>query len=219
MEELENGFNEQQLGVSIINPKMNVTVTMWNDVGLMQQAWKMANTLSQTTIIPQQYRGKTGDCLVAIDMANRMGLSPITIMQNSQVVQGNFTWKGTACKAMIDSCGRYENSKYIEVGKRGNDDWGYYLEAIDKKTREIVKGITVTIDMAKKEGWYSKNGSKWQTMPELMLKYRAAAFFMRTECANVSMGFLTAEEVTDISAESNTNKITALLDDELNAEK
>ena len=50
---------------------------------------------------------------------------------------------------------------------------------------EVIEGAEVTIGMAKAEGWYSKKDkygketSKWQTMPELMLAYRAAAFFAR----------------------------------------
>ena len=44
----------------------------------------------------------------------------------------------------------------------------------------------------------NKNGSKWKTMPEQMLKYRAAAFFARTECPEVLMGFQTAEETEDV---------------------
>ena len=55
--------------------------------------------------------------------------------------------------------------------------------------------------MAKKEGWYSKSGSKWQTMPELMLAYRASAFFARVHVPEALMGISTAEENEDISKE------------------
>lgn len=185
-------------------PKMTPNaITMWNDVSTFETTMQMAKVLATSEIAPQSYRGKVADCMVAIDMANRMGVSPMVIMQNSQIVRGNFSWKGTACKAMIDSCGRYKKSYYVEVGERGKDTWGYYLEAIEKDNR-VVKGTTVTIAMAKAEGWWSKKDkdgketSKWQTMPELMLKYRAAAFFFRTECASLAMGFLTAEEQADI---------------------
>ena len=185
--------------VNVTMPKMQPTsVTMWNDKDLFEATQRMAKLLVASEIIPQSYRGKTADCVIAIDMANRMGVSPIIIMQNSQIVQGNFSWKGTACKAMIDGCGKYKNSRYVEVGERGTDSWGFYLEATEKKG-DVVKGPVVDIAMAKAEGWYGKNGSKWRTMPELMLKYRAAAFFFRTECASLAMGFLTAEEQEDIS--------------------
>ena len=190
------GQNEEKLALT--EPKMNNTaVTMWNDVELFKTTQRMANLLIASDIIPQSYKGKLSDCVIAIDMANRMGVSPLVIMQNSQIVRGNFSWKGTACKAMIDGCGKYKDSYYVEVGERGTDTWGYYLEAIDKRDR-IVKGCEETIKMAKDEGWYQKDGSKWKTMPELMLKYRAAAFFFRTECASLAMGFLTTEEQEDI---------------------
>ena len=59
----------------------------------------------------------------------------------------------------------------------------------------------MTMEMARNEGWVTKSGSKWQTMPELMLAYRAAAFFARVHCPSALMGFQTAEEVRDLEAE------------------
>jgi len=205
-------LEQEQKELAVVNT--NQPVSIWEDKRAFNDAFTMAKTLANAEIIPQAYRGKVSDCIVAIDLANQMGVSPITVMQNSQVVRGNFTWKGTACKAMIDGCGKYRKSRYVEVGVRGTDSWGYYLEAVEKDG-DIVKGTTVDIKMAKDEGWYNKDGSKWKTMPELMLKYRAAAFFMRTECAGVAMGFLTAEEEEDIAPAPVKTGLTALLDGEV----
>ena len=204
---------------AIIEPKPEQNaVSMWNNLEMFETSQRMAKLLSVSNIAPQSYRGNLADCVVAIDMANRMGVSPLTVMQNSQIVHGNFSWKGTACKAMIDSCGRYTKTRYVEVGEKGKDSWGYYLEAVDKDG-EIIKGIPVTLDMAKKEGWYGKNGSKWQTMPELMMKYRASAFFMRTECASLAMGFLTAEENEDIyNGKQNKSCFANALEEEIKKE-
>ena len=207
---------EQPTLPAIAEPKMEQNaLTMWNDLTMFETTQRMAKLLASSNIAPQSYRGNVADCVVAIDMANRMGLSPIVVMQNSQIVHGNFSWKGTACKAMIDSCGRYTKTRYVEVGERGKDSWGYYLEAIDKDGA-IINGVAVTMAMAKAEGWYDKNGSKWKTMPELMLKYRASAFFLRTECASLAMGFLTAEEQYDINGQENQEKkgdLASLLND------
>lgn len=197
-------------------PQQNL-LTMWNDVNTFEASQRMAKLLAVSNIAPQSYRGNVADCVIAIDIANRMGVSPLTVMQNSQIVYGNFSWKGTACKAMIDGCGKYKKTRYVEIGERGKDTWGFYLEAIDKDG-EIIKGIPVTIKMAKDEKWYDKNGSKWQTMPELMMKYRASAFFMRTECASLSMGFLTAEENEDIAIIKGAkpqNELSNLLESEI----
>lgn len=214
--------NKEQTTLVVKEPTQNPNaVTMWNDAKLYNQSLAMAQTLSKSEIIPQSYKGKPADCLIAIDIANRLGLSPAIVMQNSQIVRGNFTWRGSACKAMIDGCGRYQKTRYVYVGEEGKDSYGCYLEAIDNDG-DIIKGVPVTIAMAKKEGWYNKDGSKWQSMCDLMLKYRAAAFFMRTECASIAMGFLTKEEVEDVygkqTIDNQKASVVDMLDEEINGE-
>ena len=201
---------ETQEMVVATEPK-DKSVTMWNDKKTANDTYKMAKIIAQTTIIPQSFRNKPGDCLVVIDMANRMAMSPIFIMQNSQLVNGNFSWRGSACKSMIDGCGRYISSEYVEVGERDKDSWGYYLQAVDKNGK-IVNGVAATIAMAKSEGWYDRN-PKWKSMPELMLKYRCASFFAKTECPAVLMGFQTAEENQDIMPADDKNVVTIELNE------
>lgn len=198
--ELETEVEETQEVATVDNLAFkNVnTPTMWNDVKLMNNSWRTAQMISKTSIVPQAYKENAGNCLIAIDIANRMGLSPIMVMQNSQVVQGNFTWKGSACKGLIDNCGRFTKTKYVYIGEKGTDDWGCFLEAEDKQTGEVVRGATVTLKMAKDEGWMNKNGSKWKTMPELMMQYRSATFFARVHCPQALMGFYTTDEMIDI---------------------
>lgn len=208
--ELENN-QENALALQPQKP-MPMMATMWNDSKMMNVAWKMAGVLAQSSIVPQSYRGKQGDCVIAIDIGNRLGISPILVMQNSQVVQGNFTWKGAACKAFIDGCGKFRDSEYVEVGQRGTDDWGMFLQAVSTKTGREVRGTTVTIRMAKDEGWMNKNGSKWKTMPEQMMRYRAATFFARTECPEVLMGFQTEEEIEDVKGVETVEKIIYKVD-------
>lgn len=172
--------------------------TMWNDTELMKASFQVANILARTSAMPDKYKGKPGDCLILIDLSNRMGVSPIAIAQWSQVIKGNFTWSGQACKALIDGCGKYEKSEYVMSGDGNKDERSCQLVAIRKDTGAKIAGPVVSIKMAKDEGWYDKPGSKWQTMPELMLRYRAAAFFARTECPEVLMGFYSSEEMQDI---------------------
>lgn len=72
--------------------------------------------------------------------------------------------------------------------------------AIDRDGNRI-EGVPISMAMAKVEGWYDKNGSKWQTMPELMLRYRAATFFKNIHCPEITMGFRTSDEAIDIDPE------------------
>ena len=72
--------------------------------------------------------------------------------------------------------------------------------AIDHEGNRI-DGVPVSMGMAKLEGWYDKPGSKWQTMSELMLRYRAATFFKNLYCPEITMGIYVADEIEDIDFE------------------
>ena len=114
------------------------------------------------------YQHRPENCFVALDMASRMGLSPMIVMQNLYVVQGKPSWSGSAIASMIRSSKQFKNVQLKYVGQPNTDNWGAYVQAENVNTGEIIKGGTVTIMTSKKEGWYQKNGSKWQTMPEQM---------------------------------------------------
>jgi hypothetical protein len=68
---------------------------------------------------------------------------------------------------------------------------------VELATNTRLESTKVTMEMAVNEGWYGKNGSKWQSMPDLMLRYRSAAFFGRIYAPELLMGLTTAEEVRD----------------------
>lgn len=164
-----------------------------------RECFKVAQTLCKAKIIPEAYQDKVEDTAVAIDMANRMGVSPMMVMQSLYVVKGKPSWSGQACTSFIRS--KYSDVETVYVGEQEKDTWGCYVTAKDKNGKNL-KGATVTIAMAKAEGWYGKTGSKWQTMPELMLAYRAAAFFARVHCPEILMGCQVQGEAEDISNDS-----------------
>lgn len=196
--------NEEQL-----IPQQSVT-NIFGDMQQFENAQRMAKLLSVSDCVPESYKGKLANCTIAIDIANRMGLSPLTVMQNLYIVRGKPSWSGQACRALIQNDGRFKNDDIVYVGDPNTDEWGCYMTAVNIKTGAEVKGPTVTIGMAKKEGWYSN--PKWQHMPELMLAYRAAAFFVRVHCPSAMMGFQTTEEVIDVTnteKQTKTSSITA----------
>ena len=176
-----------------------LSTSVFSDPESFQKIFDIGKMFASSSLVPQAYQGKPMDCTIAVDMANRMGVSPMMVMQNLYVVQGKPQWSGQACTSMIMASGKYKNVHHVYTGERGTDSWGCYLEADKVDTGETVKGAEVTIQMAKDEGWYGKNGSKWKTMPELMLAYRASAFFARVHIPNSLMGCAVEGEVEDIS--------------------
>lgn len=167
------------------------------DTGIIsdfRQYFKMASELCKADIIPQAYKGKVADTAIAIDMANRMGVSPMMVMQSMYVVKGKPSWSGQACLSFIRA--KFTDVKVICVGAKGTDDRGCYIKATDKDG-DVLEGTTVTMSMAKAEGWTSN--SKWRNMPEQMLAYRAASFFARVHCPETLMGVQVEGEVEDSS--------------------
>jgi hypothetical protein len=142
-------------------------------------------------------------------MATRMNADVMMVAQNLYVVYGNPAWSSKFMIATFNQCGKYSSIHYKETGKKNTDSWGCIAWAKELATGEILEGPEVTIAIAKAEGWYNKNGSKWQTMPAQMLRYRAASWFIRTTAPELSMGLQTVDEVEDSEPINITEEINA----------
>jgi len=136
-----------------------------------------------------------------LDLASRMGVSVMVVMQNLYIIQGRPSWSGSAMGALIRSCGYFKNVEIEYVGVEGQSSWGARVVATRISTGRKVVGATVTMDIANKEGWATKTGSKWKTMPELMLGYRAYSWFQRVHAPEIAMGLHSVEEMEDIGVE------------------
>ena len=161
------------------------------------------------------------NCMIALDMAQRMDANPLQVMQNLHVIEGKPSWSSQFIIAAINSSGKFSPLRF-DLEWLGEMDatystyeWdnGNKVEqkhkvriknarcvawATEKATGERLESAPVTIEMAVNEGWYSKNGSKWRSMPDLMLRYRSAAFFGRVYAPELLMGLPTSEEVQDV---------------------
>lgn len=161
-------------------------------------AQRVAKMLSSSSLIPEQYRGNIQNTMIALEMANRIGASPLMVMQNLYIVHGRPSWSSSFIIAALNSCRKFSPLRF-EISGDG-DEFGCRAWAYDlTNNNERIEGPKVTMKMAKSEGWVDKNGSKWKTMPELMMRYRAAAFFGRLYAPEIMMGMQTAEEVIDIT--------------------
>ena len=173
--------------------------TIWNNTEMYGMAVKQAKILASSDLVPEgTYRGKPANCLIALDMAHRTGLSPLNVMQNLYIVKGRPGWSGQYCISAINSCGKFSPLEFVQLVDDNGATKGYYAQATNRETGKVCTGSPVTWDMVRAEGWYDKNGSKWKTMPDLMFRYRCAAFFARTYCPEVLNGLQTVEELKDV---------------------
>lgn len=205
-------------GVSALaNPGLGTWATEQN-FALAQRA---AKALASSDLVPESYKGKPANCLIALDISYHLGISPLTVMQNLHIIHGRPSWGSSFVIGALNSCGRFgplrfaitkRGRKAVEVtlwsGPRGNrtptrktveiDDTECFAYTTEIATGERIDGPAVSLEMALVEGWTDKAESKWKTMPELMLRYRAAAFFGRLYAPDILMGMQTAEEVVDV---------------------
>ena len=186
--------------------------SVFSGIRAFEDAQRIAKALASSTLIPPQFQGQQGfaNCLVALEIAGRMNISPFLCMQHLHVIHGRPSWSSAFIIAMVNGCGRFTPLRF-EVSGEG-ESLACYAVATDIKTQQELKGPTITMLMAKKEGWSTKSGSKWQTMPELMIRYRAAAFWGRLFAGDLLVGLQTQEEVIDVE----TVKVSVGID-ELNA--
>ena len=162
---------------------------------------RVAKMFASSQLVPEAFQNNVPNCVIALEMAHRMGANPMAVAQNLYIVHGRPGWSSQFIIACVNQCGKFSPLRF-ELSGTG-DDRQCVAWAIEKETGDRLEGPPVSIKMAKDEGWHGKSGSKWKTMPELMLRYRAATFFGRLYAPDLLMGMQTAEEVVDLPTERN----------------
>lgn len=194
---------EEPKAVQIVSQETNTTLQSFGD------DWKIASQLAKSDIIPDNYKGKPQNVIVALGLANQMGLPPFTVMQNLSVIRGKASWSGSFAKTLIERTGKYRNLELNYIGKKGEDSYGCYLSATRVSDGKEIKGPEVTMKMAKDEGWTSNK--KWLTLTELMLAYRCQSFFCRIYCPEAMNGIYTDDEASEISTANERKPIEDIL--------
>ena len=211
------------MGIDLFNPQFFET---------MQRVCKM---YAHSELVPEMYRISTknpeskavGNCMIALEMASRIGASPLMIMQNMNIIYGRPSWSSKFLIATVNTCGRFEplQFRFENLGKVGKikyndfvwdsskgrntivvkefdgtnlDNWECVAFTTKRGGDAILESAPVSIHMAIQEGWYTKSNSKWVTMTKQMLTYRAASFWTSAYAPELSMGMKTTDEILDI---------------------
>ena len=165
---------------------------MFFDPSAFEFAQRVAAVFSKSDMVPDHFKGNIGNCMIAMDFAQRIGADVFMVMQNMYVIKGRPGIEGKLVISLVNNSGRFEPLEFEQ------DDDGCVAFAKDIKSGKTLYGPKVTWAMIKAEGWSGKPGSKWKSMPDLMFRYRAATFFARVYCPEVLLGMQTKEEIEDI---------------------
>jgi hypothetical protein len=179
-----------------------IAPSVFDSMTAFEDAQRVARAIASSALVPQTYRGPEGvpNVLIALDMARRMRAPILAVLQNLNVIHGRPSWSATFIISAISECGMFSPLRFKFEGE--GDSRSCYAYAVEHATGETLNGPRVTIAMAKAEGWYGRAGSKWPTMPDVMLTYRAASFFGRIYAASILAGLQTSDEVDDTPARS-----------------
>lgn len=162
----------------------------------LDEAYRLAEYLADSTMVPEDYQGKPGNVLVAIQWGLEIGMKPLQAMQNIAVINGRPSLWGDAMLALVSahpSCvdiierfeGTGDNRTAICVAKRrGREDKIGEFSVADARTAELLGKGT------------------WKKYRDRMLKMRARAFALRDQFTDVLKGLASAEEQSDIEPTS-----------------
>lgn len=158
----------------------------------LSEALEFAATISKSGLIPKDYQGNPGNCIIAMQWGAEIGLQPLQAMQSIAVINGRPSIWGDAMLALVRGSGLLE---YI---REEPTDTGCTCTLKRRGEAEVVREFTV--EDAKKAGLYGKQGP-WQQHPKRMMQMRARAFALRDVFTDVLRGVHIAEESRDQPAE------------------
>lgn len=173
--------------------------SMYLDTAQFEQAYRVAKMFASSALVPVLYQKQEANVMIALEMATRLGVSPMMLMQNTYIIQGRVGIEAKLAIALINTSGLFDGPIAYEMSGLAKEENLKCRVKAKRKNGEEVFGPWVTWDVVKNEGWLSKSGSKWKTMPDLMIQYRAAQFFGRLMCPERLMGMQTTDELEDIS--------------------
>jgi len=165
------------------------------------QLMRVAQIFSNSKMVPPHFQGQPDNCFVALQMAYRMDLDPMTALQNIHIVSGKPGLSGALIIALINRSGSLSGPVRFRIEGKG-ETLSVTAFGMLKQGDEI--SFTVPWSMVVAEGW-TKN-PKYKTMPEVMMRYRAATFLARFHFPEVIIGMHSSDEWEDTTAAQETKK-------------
>ena len=185
------------------------TTSAFNSSEGFELLQRVGNMFAKSELVPAHLRGKPADCIIAVQLAHEMGLAPLSVLQNIYMVSGKAGWSAQFLIARANASGVFDDSGIDWDVEGKGADLSVTAYATKRAGGRRVE-YTVSMAMAKAEGW-TKN-AKYQTMPELMLRYRAATTLIGLYCPEVKFGLGVREELEDVAVSAPAAQVSRIKD-------
>src|SRR5262249_40784831 len=139
------------------NPQLPVVAlrrSMFLDLERFEFGQRVARMFAESSLVPDHLHGKVADCLIALDMADRMGEDPIMVMQNIYFVKGKAGWSAQYMISRANRSGKFRGPlRWRTEGQGGSLKVTCMAELADETLDERHVEVPVTMAMAKADGW------------------------------------------------------------------
>ena len=156
-----------------------------------EQALTFSDYLAESDMVPKDFKGKPGNCLIAMQWGSELGLKPLQALQNIAVINGRPALWGDAVIAIV------RGSPLCEYVIEEMDSQGSAVCRVKRRGEQEQVRTFSDID-AKTAGLLGKQGP-WTTNPKRMKQMRARSFALRDVFPDVLKGIAIAEEAQDIA--------------------
>lgn len=156
---------------------------------------RQLQVFARSDLVPTLYKNNLANCYIASEMAKRTGMNLLQTMQNLYVIHGVPSWSAQFAISLFNKTKRFSLIEYQFDGD--GDNYGCTATATELATGQKLIGPKVSWSTVKKEGWLGKNGSKWQSNPDQMFRYRAATYMIRTLVPEILNGLYVQDEIED----------------------
>lgn len=166
-------------------------------ISSFEEGLRFAEMVSKSQLCPQAFKGRAGDCFLAMQMGAELGLSPMAALQNIAVINGRPSLWGDALLAIVLVHPLCED--VIETPATAQNGW---VASCEVRRRGMTPKVrTFSMAEAQKARLWGKAGP-WQDYPHRMLQMRARAFALRDSFPDALRGLSVAEEVLDAVGET-----------------
>lgn len=157
-----------------------------------EQALTFSDYLAKSDMVPKNYQGKAGNCLIAMQWGFEIGLKPLQALQSIAVINGKPSIYGDAGKALLLHHGCIIEEDDTEIIKKN----GIARCTITRPNRRPVSR-TFSLEDAKSAGLLNKDGP-WKQYQSRQMAWRAFWFAARDAASDLLRGLNGAEEAQDI---------------------
>ena len=154
--------------------------------------------ICRTGMVPQGYRNKPDDALVAICWGKEVAdLPPLTSLNYVAVINGRPGFFGDAVPGIALAKGFITDIDELWDGHPGSDEWTCTVIVTKPNGKKLERSFSVAD--ARRAGLWDKAGP-WKNYPQRMLRWRATGYAVRDAAPHALFGY-TKEELEEIPAQ------------------